>query len=77
MKPAKSRGHATARRFLTVFAVTTALFLVIARWWDLLGQPPWLMGVGIVVMLVAACAGLATAILYAAMFAAWRSERRS
>jgi len=77
MKPAKSRGHATARRFLTVFAVSAALLLVIARWWDPLGQPAWLMGLGMVVMLVAAFTGLVTLILYAAMFAAWRSARKS
>jgi len=77
MKPAKSAGHATARMFLTVFAVTATLFLVIARYWDPVGQPPWLMAVGMVVGLAAAFTGLVTAILYAAMFAAWRSARKS
>jgi hypothetical protein len=74
---AESRGHAAARRFLIAFAVTGAVFLLIARWWDPLGRAPWLMVVGVVAGIVAASLGLVALILYAAMFAARRSERKS
>jgi hypothetical protein len=71
MKPARDDLHQAARLTLSGTAVFGVVLLIIARWWDPLGQPAWLMTVGQFVAGFTAVLAAVTLILYGVISIRW------
>lgn len=77
MKPAKSRGHAMAHRWLYITLVDVAAFIAVGLIWDANDRPGVLIAVGAVLVAVGFIALLGTLVLYGLMFAAWATRGRA